>query len=220
MIRKNPPLDDAQIDDPAPKGGECTIFSFAAATGRSVPEVRRAALSGGFDIWDERRDTSKWLKLLQALDLQHRIDTVGYSCARGMSGLMSNWLEREGFAEIEQMSQKKRGVDFRVSDCIDLSVAAVVAYCRHKNLAMIGITTHGARVRRSKGGSRHVSTHMVGYSPKMGFYDTMNTRRYVARGVNGDGGVEELPRDRWASHGEKIPEPRRRLSMWITFRGE
>lgn len=241
-MRSNPPRD---IDADSVLGAECAVWALAAASGRSVPDVRRAFMEAGIDIWGESgvakgTPLPEIRRMVQKLDIDKRIVYVGYSypfervgarhavskhyTSQFMYGKDPDQFQRDqSYAEGFQLPEG------HTSGASRATVGMVMRHAKKRGLAALAITgrfkvTRSKVVRSdgSKGFVRNIggTTHILGYSPAAGFFDSAVTVPY-ARALEHQQRTGTWLRDGdWYRHGQEIPEPSRPALLWVYFKGE
>ena len=258
MRRRNPPTD---IDSPDVLGGECVVWALAAATGKTVPEVRRACLDAGVDIWTDDGKAKGMMQaqlrlVMRKMDIERRIFSIGYAGMFSGDDRAMSMVGRAAWKRFDETpGESQLPKDFSFDAREKRTVANAVRMADKHGFAMIGMTSSIQRRRvliRGAAGTRvdeYTSidgslqtrttrlagikfvgrTHMVGWSPKMGFYDTAVENPETRKAYDAD--AWDPKRDfgapirkrtglEWRSHGNNIPEPRRHLAFWCFFRGE
>lgn len=232
--RPNPPKD---IDSPKALGDECAVWAISAATGAPVPEVRRAFMDAGEDIWKKRggQGSGSSMRQIRAvikkLDWDHKIVGVGASEMFGngprakfadmqsrlfLSGRWEGQIGADQFDVPDQLKEEaaRYGTSRAALKATDdmVTVGQLVDQARKDGLALLAVTVNATRAR--------VSAHIVGYSPSRGLYDTsVPTRAAKAAFIHGKAD-ETITGLEWFAHGEDIPGRARRAVLWVFFKGE
>lgn len=231
--RRNPPKD---IDADAVLGGECAVWAMAAALGMKIPDVRRAFLAAGVDIWTHNglakgTPMEHTRAVLKHLDVDKRIVEIGSFVGMGPKDAV-----RERMASMyKQRFGEGFGAQYTVADRTGTTVGNIVAEAKRRGLAAMVVTGVFPKVYYRDGqllqprGAPRAKTHLLGYSPSLGVYDTMVSRPYlevfkIAVERTGDMAATNWrevikPMD-WHHHRGTVPEPRRNAIFWILFRGE
>jgi hypothetical protein len=236
--RHNPPSD---IDSAKALGDECSVWAISAATGRSVPEVRRAFMDIGEDIWKSKKGHGSGASMRQIravikkLDWDHKIVGIGASEMFG-SGPRAQFAELQSRLFLSGRQEHEVGADqFDVPDQLKedaarygskraaikatdslTTIGQLVDQARDDGLALLAVTVN---FRRYKG--RYLATgHIVGYSPSRGLYDTsVATHAARARFIHG-APEESITGLEWFAHGQEVPHRTRHAAIWVFFRGE
>jgi GNAT superfamily N-acetyltransferase len=224
--RRNPPAD---LDSSEVIGGECGVWALAAASGRSVPEIRRAYLAAGVDIWGEGGEATgtkmhQMRRVIRHLGLDDRIVSVGFDAIhRGPRASMA-------MAVKNRFVSGSDGETFPVpnqemSTVLDhATVGQIVAKARKSGLAAIAITGEITSKIRRGGGQRWReiggTMHAIGYSPSQGVFDSALPNL----GVINDPDYKALLGDtkptgwHWHAHGDVVPKPARKALFWLFLR--
>lgn len=233
MKRRNPPKD---IDADAVLGGECAVWAMAAALGMKIPDVRRAFLAAGVDIWThdglaKGTPIEHTRRVMKHLDVDKRIVEIG-----GFVGMGPKDIVRERMASMyKQRFGEGPGAQYTVADRTGTTVGNIVAEAKKRGLAAMIVTgvfpgvyhRDGQLLQRRR--APRAKTHLLGYSPSLGVYDTMVSRPYlevfkIAVERTGDMAATNWrevikPLD-WHHYQNTVPEPRRNAIFWVLFRGE
>lgn len=224
--RRNPPAD---LDSSEVIGGECGVWALAAASGRSVPEIRRAYLAAGVDIWGQGGEATgtkmhQMRRVIRHLGLDDRIVSVGFDAIhRGPRASMA-------MAVKNRFVSGSDGETFPVpnqemSTVLDhATVGQIVAKARKSGLAAIAITGEITSKIRRGGGQRWReiggTMHAIGYSPSQGVFDSALPNL----GVINDPDYKALLGDtkptgwHWHAHGDVVPKPARKALFWLFLR--
>lgn len=232
-MRRNPPKD---IDADAVLGGECAVWAMAAALGMKIPDVRRAFLAAGVDIWThgglaKGTPIEQTRLVLKHLDVDKRIVEIGSFVGMGPKDAVR---ERMG-AMYKQRFGEGPGAQYTVADRTGTTVGNIVAEAKRRGLAAMVVTGVFPKVYYRDGqllqprGAPRAKTHLLGYSPSLGVYDTMVSRPHlevfkIAVERTGDMAASNWrevikPMD-WHHYQNTVPEPRRNAIFWVLFRGE
>lgn len=227
--RKNPPDD---YDSPEVLTGECAVWALSAASGKSLGAVRNVFVDAGIDMWSKSwRDKAGGANVMEirrairAMDLDKRIVSVGFDAINAgprakMSAFMKDsFLAGKGAETFGHPNAEATTVQDH------MTVGQIVKKAEKEGLAAIVIVGEikerivrvgGARTRRITG-----NAHAVGYSPKMGVYDTAIRNPYVPHEdhVALRGGAPATG-FHWHAHGDNVPGSLRRALMWVLFKGE
>lgn len=242
-MRPNPPKN---IDSDDVLGGECAVWALAAASGRSVQDVRRAFMDAGIDIWTEdglaKGTTPERIrKMVQKLDLEKRITYIGYSypmlieskrralyyTSRDHTSRFMYGVDPETFSRNQEVAEGF-ALGSVPSGANKATIGQVIRYARKNKLAAI-VTTGKVRlalkgIEKLASGARirHMTikgtTHILGYSPSLGVYDS-------AVSIPNDVAMErfklgDVKIGDWYRHGQEIPQSSRPALFWVYFRGE
>lgn len=237
--RHNPPKD---IDSLNVLGGECSVWAIAAATGTSVPDVRRAFMKVGADIWGPRGGGATGASMAQVrsvireLDWDKRIISVGVGADYFMSGgpkgqftqkqtdlflrgkLREQYSTPDAFDVPEGVRSRLipgAGPESAVEGVGFRCVGQLVRYAKEQGLALLAVTANARRYR----GAHHVSAHIIGYSPAKGVYDTA-VRVPLTPELRTKYANKTATGFDWYAHGQNVPESLRPAMLWIYFKGE
>lgn len=243
-MRSNPPKN---IDTEETLGGECAVWALAAASGRTVQDVRRAFLDAGIDIWTEDglakgTELERMRRMVQKLDLEKRITYIGYSyptlTARSKRALYytsrdytSRFMHGKSADDFARTQAVEDGFQFppgTMSGANRATVGQVLRKAKRERLAAIVVTGRVRlalrKIEKLASGMkiRHMGikgvTHVLGYSPSLGVYDTAaSIPNAVAMERFKDGNVKLGD---WHRHGQEIPDPSRPALLWVYFKGE
>ena len=243
-MRPNPPKN---IDTEETLGGECAVWALAAASGRTVQDVRRAFLDAGIDIWTEDglakgTELERMRRMVQKLDLEKRITYIGYSyptlTARSKRALYytsrdytSRFMHGKSADDFARTQAVEDGFQFppgTMSGANRATVGQVLRKAKRERLAAIVVTGRVRlalrKIEKLASGMkiRHMGikgvTHVLGYSPSLGVYDTAaSIPNAVALERFKDGNVKLGD---WHRHGQEIPDPSRPALLWVYFKGE
>ena len=243
--RSNPPKD---IDSDDVLGGECAVWALAAASGRSVPDVRRAFMDAGIDIWTEdglaKGTTPERIrKMVQKLDLEKRITYIGYSypmlieskrralyyTSRDHTSRFMYGVDPETFSRNQEVAEGF-ALGSVPSGANKATIGQVIRYARKNKLAAI-VTTGKVRlalkgIEKLASGARirHMTikgtTHILGYSPSLGVYDSgvVIPESVAIERFKGSGSPISI--GDWYRHGQEIPQSSRPALFWVYFKGE
>jgi hypothetical protein len=242
--RPNPPKN---IDTEETLGGECAVWALAAASGRTVQDVRRAFLDAGIDIWTEDglakgTELERMRKMVQKLDLEKRITYIGYSypmllakskralfhTSRDYTSRFMHGKSADDFARTQAVEDGFQLPPGTMSGANRATVGQVLRMAKRERLAAIVVTgrvrlalrkieklASGVKIRHM--GIKGV-THVLGYSPSLGVYDTaVSIPNAVAMERFKVGNVKLGD---WHRHGQEIPDPSRPALLWVYFKGE
>lgn len=241
--RKNPPAD---YDSPEVLTGECTVWAISAASGKSLGAVRKVFVDAGIDMWSKDwRDKAGGANVMEirrairALDMDRRIVSVGFDAINaGPRAKMSEFMKDSFLAGRGAETFGHPNAEAATVQA-HMNVGQIVRKAEKEGLAAIVIVGEiKERIVRALPGSyptrkRVISgnSHAVGYSPKMGVYDTAVSNPHVFhedyRALRDDlrveGGVlkgEPITGWHWHAHGDVVPGSMRRALMWVLFKGE
>lgn len=236
--RRNPPRD---VDTLEALGDECAVWAIAAATGRTVPEVRRAFLAGGDDIWLTKGGYGSGASMRQIravvkrLDWDHRIVGIGQALTLG-NGPRAVFTQYQSDLFVRGRRRGQIGADEfdvpeGVKDDVTRSMGPAAAVQEFDRVTTIGMLVDQAKreglsllavtvnVKRSRG-AYTFRGHIVGYAPGRGLYDTsVRSKTAVAKILDGKPSEVITGLD-YAAHGDEVPQRMRPVVLWVFFKGK
>lgn len=236
--RRNPPSD---VDSLRALGDECAVWAISAATGRSVPDVRKAFLAAGHDIWKTKGGSGSGASMRQIrsavrqLDWDHRIVGIGSAPTFG-SGPREQFTAHQSDLFVRGRGRNQIGADefdvpARVKDDVTRNMGPAAAVREVDGVTTIGMLVDQAKkdqlsllavtvnVRRSRG-AYHFLGHIVGYAPGRGLYDTaVRSKAAVAKILDGRPSEIITGLDH-AAHGDDVPQRMRHAVLWVFFKGD
>lgn len=244
-MRPNPPKD---IDSDEVLGGECAVWALAAASGRSVPDVRRAFMDAGIDIWTNDglatgTSPDRIRRVMQKLDVEKKIAYIGYSypmltqkskmayfhTSRSYTSKFMHGKDPDQFAKDQAYEEGFKLPDGVTSGANRATVGQVLRLAKRDGVAALVITGRLRLYTRKfekgpQGTTRHLgikgTTHIVGYSPASGVFDTAAQVPYDRAVERAKETGQWLKGGDWHRHGQEIPDGSRPALLWVYFKGE
>lgn len=178
----------------------------------------------GIDIWgygDAQGVThAQWVKVIHALDASRLVVQVGYDCKGVLGKLTEVPIDEDRGRPLHDFvsyEMSRRSMDLELVECKQRTVGQLVREASQKGFAMIAVVLGSKLPKHLHQYGVTRMPHMVGFSPKMGFYD-------IAKGNAEGKALFDRGDQNWKivsyKHGKYVPGAGRRAALWIMFKGE